>query len=108
WSVKTADGLVVIKQFTYRTLRQRLAALLGCHPAQREVQVQRRMIAAGLPVVPIMATGREGGRLWLATRHVGESLQHRLKTCGPDEAAALIDAVAALTCRVIAAGWTFK
>lgn len=108
WSVRSGDGVIVIKQFTYSPVRQRLAMLLGCHPAQREVQVQRGMIDAGLPVVPIVATGQADGQLWLATAYVGESLQLRLKACNPTHAAMLIDAVATMTRRLIAAGWTFK
>jgi tRNA A-37 threonylcarbamoyl transferase component Bud32 len=108
WAVQTDAGVRVVKQFVHNPLRQTISRLIGRHPAQLEVQVQRRMRDAGLPVVPVIATGREGAALWLATAHADESLQRRLSRAMPDEAATLIDAAADLTRRIIAAGWTFK
>ncbi len=106
--VSSEDGDLVVKLFVYSPVRQRLGRLLRCHPAQREVQVQRRLLSAGLPVAPTVATGCRDGRLWLATRYVGQSLQRRLRDADPPAATTLIDAAAALTRRLIDAGWTFK
>jgi hypothetical protein len=64
-------GSFVIKRFEYSPTRQRLACLLALHPAQRERRANRKLLAAGVPVLPIVARGCQsdglGVRCWLAT-----------------------------------------
>lgn len=71
---------VVIKRWQYSPLRQRLGRLLGLHPAQREIRWNRRLIALGLPVVPILQHTRHRGRSQLHTPHIGPSLQQALRS----------------------------
>ncbi len=107
-------GPVVIKRFAYNPAKQRLALMAGVHPGQLELRRNRQLAAAGIPVVPIVDAGRErvglGSRVWLATPHAGDTLQHRFHDADTPayELARLVDAAAALARRLIAAGYTFK
>jgi len=73
---------VVIKRFEYSPIRQLLARLLHCHPAQRERRANRYLRSIGLPVVPVIDHGTQrvslGCKLWLATPFAGQSLHQRL------------------------------
>lgn len=76
---------MVVKRFDYAPWRQRLAWLIGIHPAQRERRSNRRLHQAGLPVVPITNHGMidlswSGCRLWLATPYTGRSLQNLIRS----------------------------
>ncbi|MEM9414587.1 MAG: lipopolysaccharide kinase InaA family protein [Planctomycetota bacterium] len=115
WRVEhTALGPVVVKQFVYRPIRQRLSLAVGVHPAQLELARNHQLAQAGVPVVPIIDCGEEraglGGRAWLATPVMGASLQRLLTddACGEARTAELIDSAAALTRRLLDAGYTFK
>ncbi|MEX0885568.1 MAG: lipopolysaccharide kinase InaA family protein [Phycisphaeraceae bacterium] len=79
WRVQGPRGPVVVKRFEYSPTRQRLAAMIGRHPAQRERRANQRLVAAGVAVVPIIDAGIDAGRHWLATPWCGESLQARLR-----------------------------
>ncbi|MFI4859534.1 MAG: hypothetical protein ACIAXF_02510 [Phycisphaerales bacterium JB063] len=115
WRVDHATlGPVVVKQFVYRPVRQRVSLVVGVHPAQLELARNAQLAQSGVPVVPIVDCGEAraglGGRAWLATRVMGASLQRLLTGGGSDEGRAgeLIDAASALTGRLIGAGYTFK
>lgn len=70
----------VIKRFEHHTLKQRITAKLGQHPAQREATWHAKLIAAELPVVPIVGHGADdGGRQWLITPWVGNDLVEWIK-----------------------------
>ena len=113
WRIDRPEGPVVVKRFEHHPWRQRLALMLGRHPAQLEHRANRRLCDRGIRVAPIVDYGIEkaglGARAWLATRWVGASLQRRLVD-RPDtgEAHRLIDAAAELTRDLLAAGLTFK
>ncbi|MEM9419947.1 MAG: lipopolysaccharide kinase InaA family protein [Planctomycetota bacterium] len=76
WLVEDVSGARwVIKRFEHSSLRQRLVAKVGHHPAQREVNWHAKLIATELPVVPIFAAGSdEAGRQWLITAWRGDDL----------------------------------
>lgn len=106
---------LVVKRFEYAPWRQWLAGVLGVHPAQRERRANRRLLAAGLPVAPIVAQGRLpcrfGVRHWLATPPRGRSLQRLLRDPAPAPHArrrAAVHAVARLTAQLMRAGVFFK
>ena len=107
-------GPVVVKQFTYNPVRQRLSLIVGVHPAQLELARNQQLQAARVPVIAIIDGGEEragfGGRCWLATPQVGTSLQRLLTTPNIDEQRAidLIDQAATLTRTMLDAGYTFK
>jgi hypothetical protein len=114
WLVDAPQGRRVIKRFEYSPLRQRLALLLGLHPACRELRCNRRLHAAQVRVVPVIDAGVEGRglgcRAWIATPLAGTSLHHRLQdpeaqTGGRGR---LIDAAARLARDLIQAGFWFK
>lgn len=82
WQVEGPNGPLVVKRFEYAPLRQSIAALLGQHPAQREVRANRMLQNLRVQVVPIVAFGRQratiGIRYWLATPKYGQSLDKLL------------------------------
>ena len=115
WSTEhVAYGLVVVKQFTYSSARQRAARVAGIHPAQCEAARNHQLRTSGVPVVPLVDGGEEragfGRRIWLATPFTGISLQHRITDPAVDDVGAseLIDAAARLTRKLLKAGYTFK
>lgn len=70
----------VVKRFEHPALKQRITAKLGHHPAQREATWHARLIAADLPVVPIVGVGADvQGRQWLVTPWVGDDLVEWIK-----------------------------
>ncbi|MCC7146535.1 MAG: hypothetical protein IT443_08820 [Phycisphaeraceae bacterium] len=115
WKVELPGGVVVIKRFEHSPLRQRLAAWLGIHSAQREWRKHELLRQAGLPVVPIVdrgcERGRLGSRLWLATPWLGETV-HQWFT-GPHQAEyerrrMILLNLAQLAAGLISGGWFFK
>jgi tRNA A-37 threonylcarbamoyl transferase component Bud32 len=108
------EGDYVGKRFVHNPVRQRAALLVGRHPAQLELRANRALRAAGVPTVPIMDCGIEpagaGCHVWLITPRLGESLQRRLREDGCAEAQreGLMLAAAALTRRLLEAGFTFR
>lgn len=117
WQTSTSAGVRVIKRFEHQPWRQRLALLLGgCaagHPGRLELRWNRRLRARGVRVVPIIDAGWEpaglGCRVWLATPHMGESMQQRLRgNPSHEQGKALVDAAAALARDLLAANLTFK
>lgn len=111
WLAAAEGGAWVIKRCELAPLRQRLALLLGLHPAQRECRLNRRLRRDGIDVVPVEDRGTERGRVWLATRAVGESLQALLARGAPGgraERDRLIEAVVSLWLRLVRAGWFFR
>lgn len=115
WRIDHAThGPVVVKQFVYQPARQRVSLVVGVHPAQLEAARNHQLQEAGVPVVPLIDGGEErvgfGGRAWLATPLMGTSMQRRIANPATDDAQAtgLIDDAAALTRRLIDAGYTFK
>lgn len=85
WRVETAAGPVVIKRFEFSPLRQRLLALLGLHPMQREIRITRMLLTAGVRAAPILGHGVDraaGGRCWIATPWTGQSVYMLLKRGG--------------------------
>lgn len=107
---------VVIKRFEYNPVRQRLAHLLGLHPAEREIANVRRLTQAGFAVVPILDRHVQvhGLKLHyhLATRHMGLTLltatrQSRLPE-DPQIIEALLVAVGAIPAMLLEAGWVFR
>lgn len=85
WRVQLPDGeSAVVKLFTDAPLKQWLWALVGRHPAQREVRWHRRLAEEGVPTVVILAQGQDAsGRRWLVTPYAGLSLYNWLRTCDP-------------------------
>jgi tRNA A-37 threonylcarbamoyl transferase component Bud32 len=109
WRIDAPDGRAfVVKQFQYNPFRQLLGAALRIHPAQREQRTAKQLIAIGLPVAPIIASGYQrtgpGIRLWLATPHKGISL-HNLFNQGhltdPDRRQRILQAVGQLASDLI-------
>jgi len=88
WAVTTPAGeRYVVKRFRYHPFRQRLAGLLGIHPAQRERRKHRQLAKRGIAVATIEHHGSEpagtfGSRYWLATRRHGLSLYNWVRTGG--------------------------
>ena len=81
WRVRGEAGRsFVVKRFEFSPLRQVLGLALGAHPGQRERRWVRRLMTAGLPVVPVVASGvqRRGAGVcyWLVTPHLGTSLHN--------------------------------
>jgi hypothetical protein len=90
WRVETERGPVVIKRFEFSAVRQRLGALLGVHPAQRERRWNARLASLGIPVAPILAHGWLGGKRFLIYPYVGPSLHWVMRQrSGPARHAAL-------------------
>ncbi|MHC4100862.1 MAG: lipopolysaccharide kinase InaA family protein [Planctomycetota bacterium] len=114
WLADAPPGPRVVKRFEYSRLRQRLALLLGTHPALRELACNRRLREAQIRVVPIVDAGIEGRglgcRAWLATPLTGSSLHHLLDAAqgDADNRERLIDAAARLAADLIRAGFWFK
>lgn len=106
WQVDKPDRAVVVKQFVYSPLRQKLAMAIGNHPAQRELRSNAALREAGIAVVPIMDGGVDAGQVWLATPCMGQSLLRCLWQ--GENLEALIDAAAAVTAQLMDAGYTFK
>jgi len=110
WRVETAAGPVVVKRFEFSPLRQRLLALLGLHPMQREVRITRMLLAAGVRAAPILGHGVDraaGGRYWIATPWKGQSVYMLLKRGGFRDFAgrrASASAVAEVTAALLNAG----
>lgn len=113
WRIDAPDGRsFVIKQFEHSPPRQALAAVMGIHPGQREQRMAQRLLAADIPVAPIIASGQHRSgfslRLWLATPLVGISL-HNLFNEGhladPDRRARVLDAAGGLTGQLIHHRW---
>ncbi len=113
WRIDVPDGRsFVVKRFEHNPLRQRFAATLGVHPGQRESRMAEQLESAGIPVVPIIASGQQqrglGIHLWLATPHRGVSL-HNLFNQGhlddPDRRARVLDAAGGLTGALISQQW---
>lgn len=102
------------KRFVHNPVRQRAVLLVGRHPAQLELRANRALQAAGVPTVPIVDCGIEpvgaGCHAWLITPWRGDSLQRRLREPGRSAAQQedLMLAAAALTRRLLAAGFTFR
>ncbi len=105
WRIDTGEGQsFVVKRFEYNPLRQMLAVGLGMHPGQRERRCCRMLKAAGLPVVPIIASGicrrGPGINLWLVTPYVGMSLYNLLykrQLTDADRRGRVMDVVGVLT-----------
>lgn len=77
WRIDPPGGRsFVVKRFEYWPMRQVFAAALGVHPGQRERRCEKRLRAADVDVVPIIASGMTGMKLWLATPFVGKSLHN--------------------------------
>lgn len=113
WRIDAPDGQsFVIKRFEHSPLRQRIAAGVRLHPGQRESRMADRLESAGIPVVPIIATGEQpvgvGIHLWLATPQMGISL-HNLFNQGhltdPERRSRVLDAAGRLTGQLIARHW---
>ncbi len=99
-----AGASFVIKRFEFNPLRQALGLTLGLHPGQRERRRAKQLIAVGLPVAPIIASGvqrhRLAARFWLVTPHRGTSLHNLFnqgKLTDPDRRQRILKAVGQLT-----------
>ncbi|BAM02796.1 hypothetical protein [Phycisphaera mikurensis] len=69
------SGDEVFKRYEHPRWKQALTRRLGVHPAQKEVQWAEKLATAGVPTVPVIASGvDEQGRSWVATPHAGPSL----------------------------------
>lgn len=107
-------GTYVAKRFEYTPVRQRAALLVGRHPAQLELARNTALRAAGVPVAPIVDAGIEpagaGCHVWLVTPWLGDTLQRRLRAEHASDAQRerWVDAAAALTHRLLRAGYTFR
>ncbi len=106
---------VVVKRFEYSPIRQRLAKMLGVHPAQRELRANRWLAAKGIAVAPILANGCQraglGEKLWLATPVRGRSLQCLLREETPmprSRRLAVIESVGRLAGQLLRGGVFFK
>lgn len=112
WQIDSPEGPLVVKRFLHNPPRQLIASILGTHPAQREKKVTGELAAKGLPVVPILASGRTmhpfGAMLWLVTPFVGKSVQ-RMYLEGdledPRRRKLVIDQMAALASELIQHGY---
>jgi tRNA A-37 threonylcarbamoyl transferase component Bud32 len=112
WRVSgDGGGSFVIKRFEFSPLRQVLGLAIGQHPGQREIRRARQLIASGLSVAPIIASGFQrrgpGGFYWLATPHLGTSLHNLFNQdhmADPDRRQRVLDAVGRLTSDLISMG----
>ena len=113
WRIDAPDGRAfVVKRFEFSPFRQRLGHSLGLHPGQRECRRARQLIAAGLPVAPVLASGLQprgaGLGYWLVTPYLGKSL-HNLFYHGemtdPDRRQRVLDAVGRMTGELIRMGY---
>lgn len=110
WRIDAPNGRAyVIKRFEFNPIRQALGILLGVHPGQSERRLSHQLIQAGIPVVPVMATGVQsagpGRRFWLTTPWTGTSLFNLLyhhQLGDPDRRAKVMDATGRLTGLLIA------
>lgn len=108
WLARDGEGVGwVVKRFEHEVVRQRLAWGLGVHPAQREARGARRLVRAGIAVVPVVGLGMEGGRGWLMTRWVGDSVQRVVSRGGLSVEAMerLMMGLGRLAGGLLAAGW---
>lgn len=111
WRVQAAGGPRVVKRFEFSPLRQRISMLAGLHPAQLELRWNLRLQASHIRVAPLIDGGVEpcglGAKVWLATAVMNESMQRLIRdeAVGQARGEALIDAAAALTHSLIAAGF---
>lgn len=113
WQIDTPAGPAAVKRFEHSPLRQRLAMLVQLHPAQLEMRVNRRLAAAGVPVVPIVAAGGQaaglGVKRWLVTRVTGQALQRTLRDgASHDQQRQLALQVGELAAALVAGGWYFR
>lgn len=107
WCVEVAGSRWVLKRFEYSRIRQRLGWLLGLHPAQRELRMNRRLAAGGIAVAPIHAYGITGGRGWLVTPYLGASVHDLLWSnpfAGPRDRRHVIVAASGLTASLLRKG----
>jgi len=79
WRVDTPRGAYVIKRYDHFPMKQRLAALFGKHPAQREMHWSDNLARLAIRAAPIVAAGVSQGRRWLAMPHIGPSLLWRIR-----------------------------
>lgn len=119
WRVDSPQqGSVVIKRFEHSPLRQRVAMLLGVHPAQAEMRKALALAHAKIPVVPIMGmhvqnTGTLGVKVHLATRWLGVSLQQAMKeqrplVTGECQREKIMACLGELAASLLLAGWVFR
>lgn len=109
WLVEVGGVRWVVKQFRHSPLRQRIAALLGMHPGQREARQAQRL--AGLPVVPVAAMGMHDGGFCVVTRYVGKSLQHAVAQGvmrDPQSRRAIVEQLAAQLLMLHRTGWFLR
>ena len=72
-------GDLVVKRYQHPRWKQALTRALGIHPGQRELEWSTKLATAGIPTVPIVASGLDdAGRSWLATPFAGPSLHDAL------------------------------
>ena len=81
WRIDAPKGKAyVVKRFEHSPLRQRLAAMLGFHPGQRELRCYDLLKRESIPTAPIIASGTSpaglGVRFWLVTPYFGTSLHN--------------------------------
>lgn len=112
WLVEHGGAPWVVKQFRHNLFRQRVAALLGVHPGQREARQARRLAAdTGLPVVPVSGMVMHPDGFCVVTRFVGESLQHAVAQGvlrDPKRRHAIVEQIARHLLALHRAGWFLR
>ncbi len=72
-------GDLVVKRYRHPRWKQALTRGLGIHPAQLEAGWSQKLAIAGVPTVPVVASGVDAaGRSWVATPFAGPSLHDAL------------------------------
>ena len=112
WLIDTPSGPAVVKQCRLSPIEQWFTSTLGIHPCQREEKISRELHDKGIPVAPILASGRQwcaaGCRLWLMTPMLGRSVRELGRQGDlefPQRRKLIVDACAGLTVDLIHRGY---
>lgn len=108
WQVEGPQGPVVVKRYEHFPLKQMIASFFKTHPAQKEVKMSAELREKGVPVVPIIASGKQwaglGLKMWLVLPVVGKSV-HQMGREGdlesPMRRKHIVDGIADLTAKLI-------